>query len=831
MITVLVVALCYFCCVLRVSSAPIIKTSGIQWSEPKGTGKGNITLIMVPQGYSSSNDSDDMIVAVKSDYQIMSQDTQLLNLIVNERQNDESNLTNYDSDFKNCVNSKHNEEPNSKIKCLNTANYFESKVQNIPQEIKNHSVISSNPLDDEDKNSIPRRENKKVNYADEMQIFEFLKFTTPSDDKPQTEKNKLNLSHTTESLAHLYGTDDYLNNTPSFGSSINVYQLLVDISGSNTDKDQFNKNNHDYLSTERTINVSNLLIRTNPNYVLNHSNKTNVNFSTTHTESTLNIYNFLNIIDTNDKNLSLLDQSSATSTESTINLIAFLNNAMEQRSENKILNNTKFQGNNDNTNFSIKMPSKESFLNEALTIIDNFKQNPSYYKNELNGDFHTNIRDEREQKQPRFYETKLKDLKGDDLALATDDDEIVGKECQNPGVYIKDISNIEENSGINKMSTPDICESFFIIDDNQTHNIISTSPNPGESLDKLVLTYEKSSNNETDKGSGTVKPSDGDNAMSKSEQILPVLSSVISKTTLADIGTSIAITQSSMTEEKSSPVVLAITNTIVKPSDTTYLNEPNNSPFLRPTATPTEMKSEIITQAYSTDQPNISPSADICTKIIIVPCNSTKSNEVFEKISDMIAEKTESPSKVKSSDGGSPQKAKQAIPTKITLEPKDECETIFGAKTETHTTPKQIEDNSGGGQLEDNDLKLPLEGSPVFLYYNNEPLREFDIPTDINSSLSKLRITGLHGKSDHMIERVAEVQNNNHLVLNALQNPTVVKNSGKNTTVSKSSIPVKEKDLNSMDVNKILKIHFAGKNEVSKQKLRTNVDVEPEKKL
>lgn len=88
----------------------------MQWSEPIGTGKGNITILMIPQNNSCSNDSD-VVVAVKSDYQILSQDTQLLNLVVNENSENKSDV--------------------KSSSCLlnNTASYYNSKDFNENEEL------------------------------------------------------------------------------------------------------------------------------------------------------------------------------------------------------------------------------------------------------------------------------------------------------------------------------------------------------------------------------------------------------------------------------------------------------------------------------------------------------------------------------------------------------------------------------------------------------------------------------------------------------------------------------------------------------------------------
>ncbi|XP_054273497.1 uncharacterized protein LOC128993553 [Macrosteles quadrilineatus] len=88
----------------QVWNAPIIKASGVKWTEPKGNGKGNLTIIMIPQN-NSCNDTD-MLIAVKSDYQILSQDTQLLNLVINECQNNTLNESKSDENHGNGAISK-----------------------------------------------------------------------------------------------------------------------------------------------------------------------------------------------------------------------------------------------------------------------------------------------------------------------------------------------------------------------------------------------------------------------------------------------------------------------------------------------------------------------------------------------------------------------------------------------------------------------------------------------------------------------------------------------------------------------------------------------------
>uniref|UniRef100_A0A1B6LPQ2 Uncharacterized protein n=1 Tax=Graphocephala atropunctata TaxID=36148 RepID=A0A1B6LPQ2_9HEMI len=839
MIKFLVSVLCYFCCVSRVGSAPIIKASGVQWSDPKGTGKGNITLIMVPQESLNSNDSD-MIVAVKSDYQIMSQDTQLLNLVVNEKQNDKSNLDGKKKDLPDCVNSKYNEESHNPINDPNTAQYFETEVKRFPHEINKNSMISTVPLDG-NRNGINPSDNKHQNYVDDINIFEFLKIANSSDTS-QSAKNKLNLSQNTESLVHLPTTRDYLNTPTPPQSTVNIYMLLMNMTDPDSYKFQSGKNYNSSLSqpTERIINGHPLSNIGGLNSSMGQADKNSKPLSIpTSTESNVNIFKFLDLINHNKSGF-LFDQESYTSTESTLNIFNFLH-AIGTLSENKISNNTQLlEDSNVNTNTSIRVPSKDTFLNEALTMIDNLKQNPSYYKNALKYGVNdvANVKNDKEENKLDSSETKFKDLKIVDLASASDEDETLVKEFEYHGINKKDHSNIDGNSGetFNNNTTDDICESFFIIDSiNQTQASMQfTSPKPGQNVDKIVITLEKSLNNETEKkeGSGTVNPVSQVDITLDNNKNLPELTSEVSTTgmvvetsvevvqssiTSMDVETSVGVVQSSIIEETISAVMLNLTST-PNPSEAISINEQISLPQQSIVASSTEAQSELSTQAYSTEQPNIPSSTEICTTVVIVQCNPTNSNGVFGKIVDMVSDKNKLAEGIKN-DGNSLQKAKLAMPTKITLEPKDECDSIFTTKA-ISTTSKPIDDSNEGGNLEDNDLKLPFAESPM---YNNEHYNKgFDILPGLNTSSRILNLVSLQDNSDQMHGRVAKVQNNT-VVFHASKKPIVLKSNEKNHVVLNGSIPVKEKGLNSLDINRILKIHFAGKNVVAQQKFRENV--------
>lgn len=782
---------------------------------------------MIPQNNSGGNDSD-MIVAVKSDYQIVSQDTQLLNLIVNENTNNKANSSKSNAGLHKCSNLKEECEKKPEREVLkhpNTAKYFEPDYR-LPSENTTNNTVNIYPV----------------------------------------------LSKNYQNLVALNGTL-----TTMFYSTVNVFQLL-NMSDSN------NKN-----GIRNNVNVPSASL--------------------------------LNITTKNNNN----------------------NFNLTQPNNHSLIQEDVVKSKSDNISLSM-IGSDDNFLNEALNILEKLKQDPSYY-NKFKSNKIPSTEEIKDQEDIFLTDSKTKFLKSDDSALASDEGEGLGRELGHLNYDSQDISNLEGN--VNENMPSSTCLPFFmsfsseqtttqlidlnnhkeisfenvplrgtgsntsqefIVHDNTSDANLSFSakcktltPNnahegipqvsktPVESYSSIGVGFGVQSNDsyqtlsvKSCKPTGsysesknvtpqTIATSQTEYGVGPAENVTNVSRgepSYISQTLAAAkniaAGSELRITESSQnvavtTSISVSGYDVSQNHTECVSSTKSSVNmvppnfeQANNPPSAGKMKSPENQvlnspQPEIpVTKNYQIDQSLLSkPSlsldgntsqnlpkqteqevkSTVCLSnaliqtvcpIIVVSPTSTVNNvaAAFNSLSEMQTECVTNP--IVNQDLGLPQAGVGAIPKKITLEPQVSCGTV---KKEESSTQSNVEGQEAC--FKDKDLTLPLVKSSIFLANNNEMPKGKDIPISLNASLDEFSLSDLQEKDDRMHGKVAELYNRNPILFNVEREPkgALLKPQLKyyKSEIIKSPNFYFDKMYNP-DSNKIVKMNFAGKHVIIEQK-------------
>lgn len=778
---------------------------------------------MIPQNNSCGNDSD-MIVAVKSDYQIMSQDTQLLNLIVNESTANKTNASRGDTSLNKCSNLKEdcssNQDREKILRNPNTAKYFEPQHK-LPSENTTNNTVNIYPLLVKNYQNLVALDNTSTTLSSNtVNIFQLL--NTNVSNNTSTSSNSLT-----------YSSDLHLNNATSKYNSFNLSEA----------------NNHSFIQdnviNSKTDNISLPMVGSDDNFLneaLNILEKLKQDPSyynkikSNQIPSTEEIKENGDMSLANSKTKFLNSDNSALASDAGEGLVQEFENI---KHENHDISN--LEGNvNDNIPTSTCLPFFMSFNSEPTT---------------------TQLTDLSIPKEVSFEKVPLKGIGSNvsqelnirDNATSSDTNVSFTSKCK----------PLIPNNGVGE--TPQITlspvQSYISIsvgygvqsnDSSQTLSVKSCKPSNGlytESTNVTTLTIP------TSQANYGVGAADNLTSVSTSEPNYVLQTHAAAKIA---VGSELNITDS--------PISFAVTSILFSGSDS-YLSInqtecvtsiSKNATIVAPelediniAPSAGEIKSSnisenIVLNISQTDVPVTHSNQQLLTRTA-VPLNGSISQSLpshngieiksTESISNAMLQ-TVSPIIVVSSNStinaaaglnslsgiqtecvtnsninvkqefGVPQAGVGTIPQKITLEPQISCGTM--KKEESSSTLCPVDGQEAC--FNDKDLTLPLVKSSIFLANNNELPKGKDIPISLNASIDEFSLSDLQEKEDG---KVAELYNHNPLLFNVEREPTgaFLKPRLKyyKSVVSKSPNFYFDKIYNP-DSNQLIKMNFAENN-------------------
>lgn len=795
---------------------------GVQWSEPKGTGKGNITLIMIPQNNSGGNDSD-MIVAVKSDYQIVSQDTQLLNLIVNENTNNKTNYSKSNTGLHKCSNLKEAcaKKPEREIlKHPNTAKYFESDNR-LPSENSTNNTVNIYPLLLRNyQNLIALNGTLTTMPYSTVNVFQLLnnsdynnKYESPNNAKVPS--------------ASLLNTTTRNNNSFNLTVPNNNSLTQENVVKSKSDSMSLSMIDSDDNFLNEALNVLEKL-KQDPSYY----NKLKSN----QIPSTEEIKERDDIFLTDSKTKFLKSDDSALASDEGVGLGREFEHINQ---ENQDISN--IEGNvNENVPSSTCLPFFMSFSSEQTTtqLIDlNSHKEISFENVPLRGTgsnvsqelvIHDNTSDAN-----LSFSSKCKALAPNNAF------EGIPQVTKTP---VENYSSISVGYGVQSN------------DSYQTLSVTNCKPT-GLYSESTNVTPQTIATSRTEYGVGT---SENVTSESKGEpsylaQTLAAAKNIAaaSELSITDSSQNVAVTTSisvsgyDLPQNHTECVSSTKSSVIPVPANPEQANNPPsagkmkspdnqvlNSP--QPEISVTKTDQSLLSRPAISLDGNVSPNvprqteqeikSTVCisnallqtvSPIIVVPPTSTvnAAAAAFNGLSELQTECVTNP--IVQQESGLPQAGVGAIPKKITLEPQVSCGTV---KKEESSTQSHIEGQEAC--FKDNDLTLPLVKSSIFLANNNEMPKGKDIPISLNASLDEFSLSDLQEQDDRMHGKVAELYNRNPILFNVEREPkgALLKPQLKyyKSEIIKSPNFYFDKMYNP-DSNKIVKMNFGGKNVIIEQ--------------
>lgn len=796
---------------------------GVQWSEPKGTGKGNITLIMIPQNNSGGNDSD-MIVAVKSDYQIVSQDTQLLNLIVNENTNNKTNYSKSNTGLHKCSTLKEEcaKKPEREIlKHPNTAKYFESDNR-LPSENSTNNTVNIYPLLLRNyQNLIALNGTLTTMPYNTVNVFQLLNMSDYNNKYESPNNVKV-------PSASFLNTTTRNNNNFNLTVPNNNSLTQENVVKSKSDNISLSMLDSDDNFLNEALNVLEKL-KQDPSYY----NKLKSN----QIPSTEEIKERDDIFLTDSKTKFLKSDDSALASDEGEGLVREFEHINQ---ENQDISN--LEGNvNENIPSSTCLPFFMSFSSEQTTtqLIDlNSHKEISFENVPLRGTgsnvsqelvIHDNTSDAN-----LSFSSKCKALAPNNAF------EGIPQVTKTPA---ESYSSISVDYGVQSN------------DSYQTLSVTNCKPT-GLYSESTNVTPQTIATSRTEYGVG---PSENVTSESKGEpsylaQTLAAAKNIAAASELSitdssqnvAVTTSISISGYDLSQNHTECVSSTKSSVIPVPANPEQANNPPsagkmkspdnqvlNSP--QPEISVTKTDQSLLSRPAISLDGNVSPNvprqteqeikSTVCisnallqtvSPIILVPPTSTVNSAAaaFNGLSELQTECVTNP--IVQQESGLPQAGVGAIPKKITLEPQVSCGTV---KKEESSTQSHIEGQEAC--FKDNDLTLPLVKSSIFLANNNEMPKGKDIPISLNASLDEFSLSDLQEKDDRMHGKVAELYNRNPILFNVEREPkgALLKPQLKyyKSEIIKSPNFYFDKMYNP-DSNKIVKMNFGGKNVIIEQK-------------
>lgn len=796
---------------------------GVQWSEPKGTGKGNITLIMIPQNNSCGNDSD-MIVAVKSDYQIVSQDTQLLNLIVNENTNNKTNSSKSNTVLQKCSNLKEEcaKKPEREIlKHPNTAKYFESDNR-LPSENATNNTVNIYPvLSRNYQNLMALNGTLTTMPYNTVNVFQLLNMSESNNNN----QSPINVKVPNASL---------LNTTTRNYNNFN----LTEQSNHSLTQDNVVKSKSDNISLSMISSDDNFLnealnvlerLKQDPSYY----NK----FKSNQIPSTDEIKEQEDIFLTDSKTKFLKSDDSALACDEGEGLGREFGPINQ---ENQDISNLEGNG-NENIPTSTCLPFFMSFSSEQTT---------------------TQLTDLNNHKEISFENVPLRGTGGNasqELVIhdnTSDANLSFSSKCKAPNNALEGIPQVTKTP-MESYSSISVGYGVQSNDSYQTLSVKNCKPT-GLYSESTNVTPHTTATSRTEYGVG---PAENFTSVAKGEpsylaQTLAAAKNVAAASELRindtsqnlAVTTSISVSGYDLSQNHTECVSPTKSSVIPAPPNLEQANNPPsagmmkspdiqvlNSPQPEISVTKTNQidQSLLSRPAVSLDgntSPNLPKQTEqeikntvyvsnallqtVSPIIIVSPPSTVNAAAAFNGLSELHTECVTAP--IVQQESGLPQAGVGAIPKKITLEPQVSCATV---NKEECSTQSHVEGQEAC--FKDNDLTLPLVKSSIFLANNNEMPKGKDIPISLNASLDEFSLSDLQERDDRMHGKVAELYNRNPILFNVEREPkgTFLKPQLKyyKSEIIKSPNFYFDK-LYNPDSNKIVKMNFGGKNVIIEQK-------------